>query len=108
MGKDFIPIDQEKEALTPKELAEIQKENLRLKQEVEIFKKGYGHIHEKVTEVSCHIKERRSLSYAVHGLPGSKAGNVSVYRRLYNRNRIHSSIGYQTPQAIEDQIRRTA
>ncbi|PEC42150.1 hypothetical protein CON11_22850 [Priestia megaterium] len=26
----------------------------------------------------------------------------------YNRNRIHSSLGYQTPQAIEDQIRKTA
>lgn len=25
----------------------------------------------------------------------------------YNRNRIHSSRGYQTPQAIEDQIRKT-
>ncbi|UPO90010.1 IS3 family transposase [Niallia sp. Man26] len=48
--KDFTPIGSEKEALTPKELAEIQKENLRLKQEVEILKKGYGHIREKVTE----------------------------------------------------------
>lgn len=35
--KDFTPIGSEKEALTPKELAEIQKENLRLKQEVEIL-----------------------------------------------------------------------
>lgn len=26
----------------------------------------------------------------------------------YNRNRIHRSLGYQTPQAIEDQIRKTA
>ncbi|MDK8643433.1 transposase [Niallia taxi] len=34
--KDFT----EKEALTPKELAEIEKENLRLKQEVEILKKA--------------------------------------------------------------------
>lgn len=38
--KDFTPISSEKEALTPKELAEIQKENLRLKQEVEILKKA--------------------------------------------------------------------
>ncbi|WP_099098610.1 transposase [Pseudobacillus badius] len=37
--KDFTPISSEKEALTPKELADIQKENLRLKQEVEILKK---------------------------------------------------------------------
>ena len=33
MGERLYPIDSEKEALTPKELAEIQKENLRLKQE---------------------------------------------------------------------------
>ncbi|MFD4932784.1 IS3 family transposase, partial [Peribacillus butanolivorans] len=26
----------------------------------------------------------------------------------YNRKRIHSSLGYQTPQAIEDRIRNTA
>lgn len=38
--KDFTLIGSEKEALTPKELAEIQKENLRLKQEVEILKKA--------------------------------------------------------------------
>ncbi|MDW7618058.1 integrase core domain-containing protein, partial [Peribacillus simplex] len=26
----------------------------------------------------------------------------------YNRRRIHSSLGYKTPQAIEDQIRNAA
>ncbi|WP_420912595.1 IS3 family transposase [Priestia aryabhattai] len=26
----------------------------------------------------------------------------------YNRNRIHRGLGYQTPQAIEDQIRKPA
>ncbi|WP_356715595.1 IS3 family transposase, partial [Peribacillus sp. Bi96] len=26
----------------------------------------------------------------------------------YNRKRIHSSLGYKTPQAIEDQITKTA
>ncbi|MBO0997283.1 transposase [Bacillus sp. SD075] len=26
----------------------------------------------------------------------------------YNRKRIHSSLGYKTPQAIEDRIRNTA
>ncbi|MGG3804293.1 IS3 family transposase [Metabacillus fastidiosus] len=43
--------------LTPADISEIQKENLRLKQEVEIFKKGYDHIREKVTdqEVINHI-----------------------------------------------------
>ncbi|MFE4124242.1 hypothetical protein [Priestia sp. YIM B13486] len=38
--KEFTPIDSEKETLTPKELAEIKKENLRLKQEVEILNKA--------------------------------------------------------------------
>ncbi|WP_192600789.1 IS3 family transposase, partial [Sporosarcina limicola] len=38
------------DGLTPKDIAEIQKENLRLQQEVDIPKKGYGHIREKVTE----------------------------------------------------------
>ncbi|UAT29134.1 IS3 family transposase [Bacillus badius] len=52
--KDFTPISSEKEALTPKELADIQKENLRLKQEVENLKKGYGHIREKVTEAELN------------------------------------------------------
>ncbi|WP_429996100.1 IS3 family transposase [Metabacillus fastidiosus] len=43
--------------LTPADISEIQKENLRLKQEVEILKKGYDHIREKVTdqEVINHI-----------------------------------------------------
>lgn len=38
--KEFTPIDSEKETLIPKELAEIKKENLRLKQEVEILNKA--------------------------------------------------------------------
>lgn len=38
--KDFTPIGTEEESLTPKELAAIQKENLRLKQEIEILKKA--------------------------------------------------------------------
>ena len=38
--KEFIPIGLGKESMTPKELAAIQKENLRLKQEVEILKKA--------------------------------------------------------------------
>ncbi len=48
--KEFTPIGLGEESMTPKELAAIQKENLRLKQEVEILKKGYGHIREKVNE----------------------------------------------------------
>ena len=39
--KDHTPVDpSNKDALTPKEVAEIQKENLRLKQELEILKKA--------------------------------------------------------------------
>lgn len=38
--KEFTPINSEKGSLTPKELAEIQKENLRLKQELDILKKA--------------------------------------------------------------------
>ncbi|WP_414703401.1 IS3 family transposase [Priestia megaterium] len=39
------------------------------------------------------------------------AAKVSIFQFIegwYNRNRIHSSLGYQTPQAIEDQMRKTA
>ncbi len=38
--KAFTPISSEEGPLTPKELAEIQKENLRLKQELDILKKA--------------------------------------------------------------------
>jgi transposase len=38
--KKFTPIGTGEESLTPKELAAIQKENLRLKQEIEILKKA--------------------------------------------------------------------
>lgn len=39
------------------------------------------------------------------------AAKVAMFQFIegwYNRNRIHSSLGYQTSQAIEDQIRKTA
>ncbi|MCY9023221.1 hypothetical protein MOF32_09645 [Priestia megaterium] len=38
--KEFTPISSDKGSLTPKKLAELQKENLRLKQELEILKKA--------------------------------------------------------------------
>jgi len=38
--KAFTPISSEEGPLTPEELAEIQKENLRLKQELDILKKA--------------------------------------------------------------------
>ena len=39
--KDFTPVDSsDKDSLTPKEVSKIQKENLKLKQELEILKKA--------------------------------------------------------------------
>ena len=39
--KDFTPVDSsDKDSLTPKEIAKIQQENLKLKQELEILKKA--------------------------------------------------------------------
>lgn len=39
--KDFTPVDEsDNNSLTPKEVAKIQKENLRLQQELEILKKA--------------------------------------------------------------------
>ncbi|WP_124050840.1 IS3 family transposase [Priestia endophytica] len=64
--KEFTPISSEKGSLTSKELAEIQKENLRLKQELEIPKKGYGHIREKVTETELnHFIKKHKGQYSV-------------------------------------------
>ena len=40
--------------------------------------------------------------------PSAKMEMFQFIEGWYTRNRIHSSIGYQTPQAIEDQIRKTA
>ncbi|WP_419152883.1 IS3 family transposase [Aeribacillus alveayuensis] len=47
--KQFSPIEGEQE-LTLADVEAIQKENLRLKQEIEILKKGYDHIREKIDE----------------------------------------------------------
>ena len=49
--KDFTPVEGvDGKEITPKEVDAIQKENLRLKQELEILKKGYGHIRSKVND----------------------------------------------------------
>ena len=45
--KEFTPISSDKGSVTPKELAEIQKENPRLKQELEILKKAMAIIAKK-------------------------------------------------------------
>src|SRR5699024_12007844 len=47
--KDFTPVDEsDKESLTSKEVAEIQKENLKLKQELEILKKAMAIFAKKI------------------------------------------------------------
>lgn len=38
--KEYTPVSDEGNSLTPKEVSAIQKENLRLKQEIEILKKA--------------------------------------------------------------------
>ncbi|WP_442946280.1 IS3 family transposase [Oceanobacillus sp. MO10714A] len=60
--KDLTPIEgSDGKEITPKEVDAIQKENLRLKQELEILKKGYGHIRSKVddTELTDFITEHK-------------------------------------------------
>ncbi|OEF96892.1 transposase [Vulcanibacillus modesticaldus] len=38
--RSYTPVGEGKDSLTPKEIEKIQKENLRLKQEIEILKKA--------------------------------------------------------------------
>ncbi|MEI3598603.1 IS3 family transposase [Oceanobacillus sp. MO10714A] len=60
--KDLTPIEgTEGKEITPKDVDAIQKENLRLKQELENLKKGYGHIRSKVddTELTDFITEHK-------------------------------------------------
>ncbi|MCM3742471.1 IS3 family transposase [Oceanobacillus luteolus] len=60
--KDLTPIEgTEGKEINPKDVDAIQKENLRLKQELEIPKKGYGHIRSKVndTELTEFITEHK-------------------------------------------------
>ncbi|WP_238456063.1 IS3 family transposase [Lederbergia galactosidilytica] len=60
--KDLTPIEgTDGKEITPKDVDAIQKENLRLKQELEIPKKGYGHIRSKVndTELTEFITEHK-------------------------------------------------
>ncbi len=40
--------------MTPEDLKRMQKEMLRLKEENEILKKGYGHIREKINDTELH------------------------------------------------------
>ncbi|WP_396019961.1 IS3 family transposase [Bacillus sp. SD088] len=61
--KAYTPVEgSEGKPVTPKEVAEIQKENLKLKQELEILKRGYGHIREKVddSEITEFIEQQKS------------------------------------------------
>ncbi|WP_454871082.1 IS3 family transposase [Priestia megaterium] len=89
--KAFTPINSEEGSLTPKELAEIQKENLQLKQELDIPKKGYGHIREKITEAELNpfiekYKEQYTVQkmYEVLTIPRSSYYN-SFKKTVSNR-----------------------
>ena len=65
MGKAFTPISSEEESPTPKELTEIQKENFRLKQELDILKRLYPY-SQKVTEAELnHFIETYKEQYSV-------------------------------------------
>ncbi len=60
--KDFTPVDEsDEESLTSKEVAEIQKENLKLKQELEILKKAMAIFAKKInaTEVTNFIDQQK-------------------------------------------------
>ncbi|HSH25554.1 MAG TPA: IS3 family transposase [Massilibacterium sp.] len=62
--KDFTPVDDsDKDSLTPKEVAKIQQENLKLKQELENLKKGYGHIRKKINdaEITDFIDQQKEI-----------------------------------------------
>ncbi|MGI2733514.1 IS3-like element ISBce13 family transposase [Bacillus cytotoxicus] len=53
--KKYSPIPTiDEEEMTPEDLKRMQKEMLRLKEENEIFKKGYGHIREKINDTELH------------------------------------------------------
>ena len=95
--KEFTPISSDKGSLTPKELADLQKENLRLKQELEILKKAMA-----------ILKKKEVYHTPYTDYPAAKLAMFQFIEGRYNRNSIHSSLSHQTPQAIEDQIRKTA
>ncbi|WP_423809789.1 transposase [Priestia koreensis] len=64
--KAFTPISSEEGSLTPKELAEIKKENLRLKQELDRLKKAMAVFAKKwqkqrSTILSRHIKDHTAF-----------------------------------------------
>ncbi|WP_087957865.1 IS3 family transposase [Bacillus bingmayongensis] len=53
--KKYSPIPTiDEEEMTLEDLKRMQKEMLRLKEENEIFKKGYGHIREKIKDIELH------------------------------------------------------
>ncbi|CAI8842844.1 hypothetical protein KOY_04123 [Bacillus cereus VDM021] len=76
--------------MTPEDLKRMQKEMLRLKEENEILKKEEVYGTQYVTFEQANL----ALFQYIEG--------------FYNRKRIHSSIGYKTPQAIEDLAKNVA
>nr|WP_144922645.1 IS3 family transposase [Paenibacillus bovis] len=85
--KHFTPIEgpQGKE-ITPKEIDAIQKENLRLKQELEIFKKGYGHIRKKVSDAELtEFIEEHKVDYPVKKMCETLGIPKSSYYQSFNK-----------------------
>ncbi|MBY0594977.1 IS3 family transposase, partial [Bacillus bingmayongensis] len=66
--KKYSPITTiDEEEMTLEDLKQMQKEMLRLKEENEIFKKGYGHIRKKIKDTELHqFIDYQKETYSVH------------------------------------------
>jgi len=69
-----------------------------------------GCLYNNACIVSFHAILKKEEVYHMQ-YPDYSAAKVAKFQFIegwYNRNRIHSSLGCQNPQAIEDQMRKTA
>ncbi|WP_204671902.1 IS3 family transposase [Gracilibacillus alcaliphilus] len=85
--KDLTPIEgTDGKEITPKDVDAIQKENLRLKQELENLKKGYGHIRSKVSdsELTEFITEHKD-DYTVRTMCETLGIPKSTYYQSLNK-----------------------
>lgn len=88
MGNYFTPISLKKEALTPKELAEIQKENHRLDQEVAILKNAMAIFTKKLlnqnsTILSRNLKINILFRKCAKYWPYQEADTIIPLKKLY-------------------------
>ncbi|MBB2483580.1 IS3 family transposase [Bacillus sp. APMAM] len=97
--KSYTPIKgTDGEPITPSEIAEIQKENLKLKQELEIFKKGYGHIRKKVndselTDFIDQYKAKYPVQIMCHVLDFPRSTYYqSCHKTESNRDRLNKEL----------------